>query len=163
MLQWCQPQDDFFRECYRVLRPGGLLMFTSFGPDTLKELRQAWRAVDNETHVHEFEDMHNAGDALLRCGYAEPVMDMEMLTATYADLAALLRDLRGIGATNAESVRPKGLYGRSSFVQLSSGYESFRDKQGRLPATYEVIYGHAWIPPVKASALPSMTIPVKDI
>jgi len=144
-LQWCNP-DRVFRECRRVLRPGGLFLFTTFGPDTLKELRSAWRAVDSEVHVHDFIDMHDLGDALVRARFADPVMDMEPLTLTYAKVAGLLRDLKAIGAHNALASRRQALTGKDQFARFEQAYESFRDSAGRLPASHEVIFGHAWIP-----------------
>ena len=144
-LQWCNP-DAVFRECRRLLRPGGLLMFTSFGPDTLKELRNAWRAADDAPHVHDFIDMHDLGDALVRARFADPVMDAERLTLTYTELPALLRELKGIGAHNAASARAVGLTGKTRFARFRAAYEAFRRPDGRLPASYEIVYGHAWAP-----------------
>jgi len=145
-LQWCDP-DAVFRECRRVLRPGGLLVFTTFGPDTLKELRSAWRAVDAAVHVHEFIDMHDLGDALVRAHLADPVMDVEQLTLTYREVGDLLRDLKGIGAHNAARGRPPGLTGKARYARFRDHYEALRRPDGRLPATYEVVYGHAWAQP----------------
>jgi len=144
-LQWCDP-DAVFQECRRVLRPGGLLLFTTFGPDTLRELRNAWRAVDTEPHVHDFIDMHDLGDALVRHRFADPVMDAEHLTLTYSELRDLMRDLKGLGAHNAVASRHTTLTGKDRFARFRSAYEQFRQADGRLPATYEVVYGHAWIP-----------------
>lgn len=144
MLQWCDP-DRVFAEFVRVLRPGGVLMFTSFGPDTLRELRGAWRAADSSVHVHEFLDMHDVGDALIRAGFADPVMDVERLTATYADVGGVLRDLKQIGAHNAAASRIAGLTGKARFARFQAAYEAMRT-DGRIPATYEVVYGHAWAP-----------------
>jgi malonyl-CoA O-methyltransferase len=148
VLQWCDP-EAVFRECRRVLRPGGLLVFTSFGPDTLRELRSAWRAVDNAVHVHDFVDMHDLGDALVRARLADPVMDSERLTLTYAGVREVLRDLKGIGAHNAASARPAGLTGKARFARFCAAYEDWRQPDGRLPASYEVVYGHAWAPATK--------------
>ncbi len=146
MLQWCLPLELYLVEMRRVMAPNGLLMFSSFGPDTLKELRAAWREVDDRPHVHEFADMHDVGDALLATGFADPVMDMEMITLTYEDVLSLMRDLKAIGAVNAAEERPRGLHGRQAYQRLCRAYERFRDGAGRLPATYEVLYGHAWVP-----------------
>jgi len=144
-LQWCDP-DRVFRECRRVLRPGGLFLFTTFGPDTLKELRTAWRAADSRVHVHDFIDMHDLGDALVRARFADPVVDMEPLTLTYPTVAGLLRDLKAIGAHNAAASRRQTLTGKGQFARFEQAYEAFRRSDGRLPASHEVIFGHAWIP-----------------
>jgi malonyl-CoA O-methyltransferase len=144
MLHWCDT-DRVFAECRRVLKPRGLFSFTSFGPDTLRELRAAWERVDGHSHVNRFIDMHDLGDALLRAGFAAPVLDVERFTLTYADLPALVADLRAVGARNSTAARPRGLVGRHKFARLRSAYEAFRD-QGRLPASYEVIYAQAWAP-----------------
>ncbi len=144
-IQWCDP-DAVFRECRRILRPGGLLLFTSFGPDTLKELRAAWRATDAGTHVHDFIDMHDLGDALVRARLSDPVMDVERLTLTYPDVAGVLRDLKAIGAHNAARGRHLALTGKARFARFRAAYEAHRRDDGTLPATHEVVYGHAWAP-----------------
>jgi malonyl-CoA O-methyltransferase len=145
MLQWCQDPDAVFGECRRVLRPGGLLTFSTFGPDTLVELRRAWAAADTHTHVNRFIDMHDLGDALLRAGLAEPVLDVERFTLTYADVRDLMRDLKSIGAHNANAGRARGLTGKAALAHMTAAYETLRH-DGRLPATYEVVYGQAWCP-----------------
>jgi malonyl-CoA O-methyltransferase len=144
MLQWCDDPDAVFRECRRILRPGGLLTYATFGPDTLIELRRAWAEVDGLTHVNRFIDMHDLGDAMIRAGFAEPVMDVERCTLTYADARALMRDLKAIGAHNVNAGRARGLTGKSRLARMIAAYESFR-REGRLPATYEVVYGQAWV------------------
>lgn len=142
-IQWCNNLDLVFAEFRRVLKPEGVLMFSTLGPDTLKELRQCWSQVDNHNHVNAFIDMHDIGDALMRAGFAEPVMDMEYFTLTYADLPALTRDLKTLGAHNVTNGRPRGLTGKGRWQKLQTAYEQLRI-DGQLPATYEVIYGHAW-------------------
>lgn len=144
MLQWCNDLDRAFAEMHRILRPGGVLMFSTFGPDTLRELRHCWRTVDGHNHVNAFIDMHDIGDALVRAGFAEPVMDMEYFTLTYPELRKLMLDLKTIGAHNVTRGRPRGLTGRTRWQQLRDNYERLRGEDGLLPATYEVIYGHAW-------------------
>lgn len=161
MLQWCQPPQRYFAELRRIIRPDGLLMFTSFGPDTLCELRQAWREVDDSLHVHEFQDMHDVGDALLQAGFAEPVMDMEMLTLTYRELKDLLSDLKGVGAVYAGADRSRGLLGKRRLAALETAYGKYRNQAGQLPVSHEVVYGHAWIPPVQQSELPEHYIKVE--
>lgn len=143
MLQWCNPVK-VFAEFRRVLSNDGLLVFSSFGPDTLKELRQAWAAIDDHPHVIDFADMHDHGDALLQAGFREPVMDVDRFTLTYSDVLGLLRDLHGIGSRNVMSGRRSGLMGRDALDRLERAYQQFADNEGRLPASYEVVYGHAW-------------------
>jgi malonyl-CoA O-methyltransferase len=143
MLQWCDEPDRMFTEFHRVLRPGGLLTFTTFGPDTLKELRSAWARADGHTHVSRFIDMHELGDALVRAGFADPVMDGEHFTLTYPSVRALMRELKAMGAHNATAGRSRGLTGRGRLAAVEAAYEKLRTDE-RLPSTWEVIYGHAW-------------------
>jgi malonyl-CoA O-methyltransferase len=138
-------------EFLRVLKVGGLLMFTSFGPDTLKELRAAFAGIDRASHVGRFVDMHDVGDALVETGFAEPVMDAETITLTYADAIAMLRELKAIGAHNATLGRPRGLMGRARWARMLAALERSR-RDGRLPATFEVVYGHAWKPEPRFAA-----------
>lgn len=145
MLQWCHPLDNYFAEMRRVLGPGGLLLFSTFGPDTVKELREAWQAVDGRSHVHQFIDMHDIGDMLVGARFTEPVVNMEMFTLTYSDIKTLLKDLKAIGATNAASSRTKGLTGKGTYRELEAAYEQFRNAENKLPLSYEVIYGTAWV------------------
>jgi malonyl-CoA O-methyltransferase len=144
-LQWVNDLPRLFQGLYRVLAPGGLLMFSTFGPDTLKELRNAYRQADRHTHVNRFVDMHDIGDMLVAARYADPVMDMEPFTLTYADVRALMRDLKAIGARNATQGRAAGLSGKAGFDAVTRNYEALR-RDGALPATFEVVYGHAWKP-----------------
>jgi len=143
-LQWCNDLNVTFSELHRVLAPDGLLMFSTFGPDTLKELRQAFGGLDGHTHVNRFTDMHDIGDMLVHAGFSTPVMDMEYLTLTYQDLMSLLKELKAIGAHNVTQGRRHGLMGKSEWQALQRNYEQFR-RDGKLPATFEVIYGHAWV------------------
>ncbi|MGE5624889.1 MAG: malonyl-ACP O-methyltransferase BioC [Bacillota bacterium] len=145
ILQWCEDLDATLLEWRRLLKPHGLLLFSTLGPDTLKELRAAWREADGFNHVNRFLDMHDIGDALIRAGFVEPVMDVEHVTLTYADATSLMRDLKRIGAHNVTAGRSRGLTGRGRLGALSAAYEKFR-RDGRLPATYEVVYGTAWAP-----------------
>jgi malonyl-CoA O-methyltransferase len=144
MLPWCDPAR-VFAEFVRVLRAGGLFVFTSLGPDTLQELRAAWRRADADASLHVFLDMHDVGDALIRAGFVDPVMDVERFTLTYPDAKALLRDLKAVGAGNAQRLRRRGLVGRSRFERFCAAYAATREDR-RLPATCEVVFGHAWAP-----------------
>ncbi|MCL5801365.1 MAG: malonyl-ACP O-methyltransferase BioC [Gammaproteobacteria bacterium] len=148
-LQWCNDLDRALSEFCRVLRPGGLLMFSTFGPDTLKELRASWSKVDQYSHVNAFMDMHDIGDALVRARFANPVMDVERYTLTYPDLNKLMRDLKNIGAHNVMAGRPHGLTGKGRLRQLTAAYEKYRMDE-ILPASYEIVYGHAWTPETTA-------------
>jgi malonyl-CoA O-methyltransferase len=143
MLQWCNDPDTVFAEIRRVLKPSGFLGFSTFGPDTLKELRVAWSAADGYNHVNRFIDMHDIGDALTRAGLMEPVLDVERVQLTYSEALALMRDLKAIGAHNVTSGRARGLTGKARLKKMTDAYEGFR-RDGRLPATYEVVYGAAW-------------------
>ncbi|HEY4127437.1 MAG TPA: malonyl-ACP O-methyltransferase BioC [Gammaproteobacteria bacterium] len=145
VLQWCEDLDATLLEWRRLLKPHGLLLFSTLGPDTLKELRAAWSEVDQFNHVNRFLDMHDVGDALIRAGFVEPVMDVEHMTLTYEDAPALMRDLKSIGAHNVTAGRRRGLMGPGRLAAFSTAYERFRH-EGRLPATYEVVYGTAWAP-----------------
>jgi malonyl-CoA O-methyltransferase len=143
-LQWCQNLLAAFTEVRRTLAPGGLLMFTTLGPDTLRELRKAWASISNAPHVNQFLDMHDIGDTLIAAGFGDPVMETEYLTVPYMDVMTLMRDLKGIGASNSNSERARGMFGRRSLAAVQAAYEPERRSDGTLPATYEVVYGHAW-------------------
>ena len=150
MLHWCNP-DAVFAEFRRVLSPDGLLSFSAFGPDTLRELRESWGEVDSRTHVHRFIDMHDLGDALVRGGFAAPVLDVERFTLSYLDVRKVAADLKATGAHNATMGRASGLTGRRKFAGMQAAYERLR-QDGRLPATYEVVFAHAWVPAASARA-----------
>lgn len=151
-LQWCIELDRALREFQRTLSPGGLLLFTTLGPDTLIELRRSWAAVDGYNHVNAFIDMHDIGDAMMRAGLVEPVMDMEYITLTYKDVFALMRDLKTLGAHNVTAGRAPGLTGKRRLQAMGAAYEQFRRSDGLLPATYEVVYGYGWGPEQRLSS-----------
>ena len=162
VLQWSTDLARTFAELLRVLRPGGLLMFSTFGPDTLAELRAAWAQVDGHSHVSPFADMHDLGDLLVETRFAEPVMDCERLTVTYATVDDLMRDLKLLGAHNVTAGRARGLTGRRRIEAMRAAYERFRS-DGRLPATYEVVYGHAWGPAQREIEAGVVAVPVSAI
>lgn len=141
MLHWLEEPQPALREMHRALDVGGLLMFSTFGPDTLKELRACF--ADGYEHTQRFADMHDYGDMLLECGYSDPVMDAEILTMTYASVDDLFRDLRQNGAACAMHARRRGLMGRTTWATARARYEALME-EGRLPATFEIVYGHAW-------------------
>lgn len=150
-LQWCNQPDLVFSEVMRVLKPGGLFMFTTFGPDTLKELRECWAEVDHYSHISAFLDMHDIGDALMRHQYAEPVMDAERLCLTYKTVRQLLKELKDIGANNVTVGQNRKLTGKARLLALEQAYEKFR-QEDVYPASYEIVYGHAWKPDPKNQA-----------
>ncbi len=150
-LQWCNDLPATLAGLQRVLKVDGLLMFSTFGPDTLKELRTAFNGVDGHNHLNRFADMHDIGDMLVAGGFADPVMDMEYITLTYNDVKAVMQDLRSIGANNATTGRSTGMMGKQAWSKVLENYESLR-RDGKLPATFEVIYGHAWKPQPKKIA-----------
>jgi malonyl-CoA O-methyltransferase len=143
MLQWCDDPLPALAEMRRVLRPGGLLLLSSFGPLTLRELRAAWAAVDSHAHVSEFPGLPQLAGAMSHAGFSEPVLDVESLVSYYPHLHALVKELRAIGARNAAADRPRGLSTRSQLQRLNAAYDQHRTAMG-LPATYEVVYAAAF-------------------
>lgn len=144
-LQWCNDLGATLQELARVSRPGALLMFASFGPSTLQELAASWQALDRHPHVHRFVDMHDVGDAMLAAGFTQPVVDAEIIRMEYSEFRALLDDLRDIGANNADVSRRRGLMTPSQLRRLEQSYREHGYVNGKYVASYEVVYGHAWI------------------
>ena len=144
-LHWhCLP-DDIFKEWLRILRVDGLLMFSCFGPDSLKEIRAAFAEVDQAPHALPFVDMHDFGDMLVNAGFATPVMDMEIITLTYADVDQLMNEVRALGG-NPLQTRRKSLMGRAAWQRVRERLEAMKRPDGRIPLTLEIIYGHAFKP-----------------
>ncbi len=160
-LHWAEDIAVSFAEAHRVLRPGGLLMFSMFGPDTLEELKDA--SADNGFRVNAFVDMHDIGDVLVQAGYADPVMDMEYLTLTYASVAAILHDLKAQASSCTREPGHKGLTGRNVYESVVARYEKFRRQDGSLPATFEIIYGHAWKPAQRSTPAGKPIIDIRAI
>lgn len=142
-LHWTNDLAACFREFKRVLKPNGLLIFTMMGVETLIELRKSF--VSCHEFLHRFPDMHDVGDLLLQSGFENPVMDMEMLTIRYKKLNTLFEDFKLSGAGNAHQERPKGLFGKKRWQEAVTHYETLK-KDNAYPATFEIIYGHAWQP-----------------
>ena len=143
LLPWLPDAGDVFSETARVLRAGGVFAFATLGPDSLQELGRAWAAVDKGTHVHRFPDMHDIGDALVRAGLGEPVLDVDRLTVSYADIDRLFTDLGRAGARNAMSERQRGLTGRRRFGAMRQALANSA-VDGRIVFDLELVYGHCW-------------------
>lgn len=146
MLQWLVPPDAALAEISRVLKPGGLLLLSSFGPETLRELRTAWEAGDAGVHVNDFIDVHDLGSALARAGFIEPVLDVDRHLRHYGDVHTLMRELKALGAHNLDERRARGLTGRGAFQRMNAAYEAQRQPAG-LPVTWQVVYAVAWSHP----------------
>lgn len=166
-LQWVEDLPEVFAGFRRVLRPGGLLLCSSFGPETLVELREAFAGADEAPHVSPFAPISAFGDALMAAGFRDPVLDRDLFTLTYPELPALMRELRAIGATNALSSRRRSLTGRARFAAATAAYEALRDGEGRLPSSWEVIYAQAWAPapgaPIRQGGQEVATMPLSSI
>lgn len=167
MLQWCEDLDLVLSEIRRSMRGGGLFLFSSLGPDTLYELRDSWLEADNDEfiHVNGFRDMHDVGDALIRAGFADPVMEVDHMVLTYSDARDLMRELKQLGARNVSRDRRRTLTGKQRLQSMMASYEKYR-REGRVPATYEVVYGHAWVPEGPPASRPHegvVNIPVESI
>ena len=169
-LQWVEDLPAVFAGFRRVLRPGGLLLCSSFGPETLGELRAAFAEADAVPHVSPFATIAQFGDALVASGFRDPVLDRDLFTLTYPDLPALMHELRAIGATNAMATRRRSLTGRARFAAAAAAYEPLRDAEGRLPSSWEVVYAQAWAPapgaPIREggheiAAVPLSAIPIR--
>lgn len=150
-LHWHPQPDHVFAEWRRVLRQDGLLMFSCFGPDTFKELRAAFATVDSEPHTLAFVDMHDFGDMLVNAGFSTPVMDMETLTVTYGSVEKMMADVRAWGGNPLDS-RRRGLLGRRAWQGVVDALEQSRRADGKIPLTFEVIYGHAFRPAPRVTA-----------
>lgn len=144
VIHWAQPLSAVIHELNRVMNVNGCLMFSTLGPDTFKELKQAWLLVDQYAHTNEFMDMHDIGDCLMAEHFLDPVVDMELLTVHYSSLNHLLQNLKAQGVRNINEARNEGLTGRKAWQAFESAYRAFCTSEGKYPLTYEVVYGHAW-------------------
>ena len=168
-LQWVEDLDALFAGFRRVLKPHGLLLVSTFGPETLWELRDAFAQADEAPHVSPFADIAGFGDALVRAGFHQPVLDREDERTYYPDLPALMREQRAIGATNALASRRHTLTGRARFAAAANAYEAHREARG-LPASWEIISAMAWAPEagtplregdVEVASIPLSRIPIR--
>ncbi|MCZ6924090.1 MAG: malonyl-ACP O-methyltransferase BioC [Rickettsia endosymbiont of Ixodes persulcatus] len=145
MLHWSNDFIKSLKEIRRILKPEGLLLFSMVGPDTLQELRYCWSTIDEQPHVHLFADMHDLGDNLHQTPFVDPVMDVEYFTLLYSEALDLMKELKKLGVQNIAKNRHRGLTSKGTLKKLIQAYECFRTKEGKLPATWEIIYGHAWV------------------
>jgi malonyl-CoA O-methyltransferase len=164
-LQWIDDLPAAFAGFRRVLKPGGLLLCATFGPDTLHELRTAFAEADELPHVSPFADIAGFGDALVAAGFREPVLDRDLLVETLPDFASVLRGLKAMGATNALHARRHSLSGRARFAAADTAYP--RDSAGRFPLTWEAIYAQAWGPepgtPIRVAGGELASVPLNRI
>jgi len=148
---------------HRALAVDGFVMFSCLGPDSLKELRAVYRELGWGDAAAEFIDMHDIGDMLVRAGFADPVMDQEQLTLTWASSEALLAELRGLGA-NASPQRFAGLRTPRWRARLLAALQDrLAGPDGRLALTLEVSYGHAFKGAPKLSVQPTTTVSLDDM
>lgn len=138
-LQWCRDLGVVAQEAYRVLQSGGELVFSTLGPDTLQELKKAWQSIDTYTHVNTFHSPDSVRAALEMAGLHIVELQRYPLVTRYDELMPLLRELKGIGAHNINPGSRPGLTGVHQLRQLEQAYQGFRDGDGKLPATYDVI------------------------
>ena len=143
LIPWIEEPENCFTEVNRVLKKDGVFAFSTLGPDSLSVLRDAWRAIDDESHVHTFADMHLTGDALVRAGLRDPVLDVDRLTVSYRSTNDLFRDLKNTGARNCLTGRRRSLTGKDRFRAMNEKLEALMD-DGVLPVELELVYGHAW-------------------
>ena len=163
-VQWCSDLPRVFSGVFNTLRPDGMFLFSTLGPDTLHELRASWSEVDGNPHVIQFPDMHIVGDALVGAGFADVVMDVERITMTYDSPREAIESLRAIGAVNRDVGRARGLLGPGPWKRMLNAYEQFRQEDGQYPVTYEVVFGHA-LRSRNASAGPDgvVTVPLSGL
>lgn len=144
VIHWASPLSQVLSELNRVMSPQACLMFSTLGPDTFKELNQAWQQIDSFAHSNRFADMHDVGDGLLQQGFVDPVVDMEGLTVRYTSIQALLSSLKAQGVRNINPGRNQGLTGKGMRLAFEQAYRQFQTRDGKFPLSYEVVYGQAW-------------------
>jgi len=156
MLHWCN-EKEVFAESMRVLKPGGILIMSALGETSLVELKHAWLGVDKQSHVHDFPALHNLGDELFKSRFEDVVVNAEIITLTYKDVVSLMKDIKASGGQNVNEFRQKGLMPSKKLNLLTEAYEEFRIN-GRIPASYEVVYLRA----IKAKLKNNISLAIKD-
>ena len=160
-MPWFDPVDDALAECLRTLRPGGLLLLSTLGSGTLKELAAAWSSGGGSIRMHPFADMHVLGDALVHAGFADVVMDVQRIHLKAPDFWSLCRILSRSGGSGALAARRRGLTATGIFRAAEMRYDTLRDAGGALPVSVELVFGHAWAPG-RARAGVSVVLPRTD-
>lgn len=155
-MPWFDPASAALAECLRTLRPGGLFLLSTLGPDTLKELADAWPDRDDPRRIHPFPDMHELGDAMVHAGFADVVMDAQRTRFEVSDFRGLCRILSRSAGSGVLAARRRGLSGPAIFRSAATRYELLRRSGGSLPVSVEFVFGHAWAPvrPRSAGVLP---------
>lgn len=161
MLHWHPTPHEAIREMGRVLRTGGLVMFSSYGPDTLKELRQACTAALRAARPMPFVDMHDLGDMLVAAGFDAPVMEVDPLRLTFADPRQLLAEVRALGG-NPRADRPQGLPSGAQARRLLHALEAGADADGRLPLHFEIVIGHGWKAAPRSPRVSTIAMPMRS-
>ncbi len=146
-LHWCN-ESDVFAESRRVLKPGGLIVMSALGETSLYELKGILSELDDKPRVHTFPALHDLGDDLLKAGFEDVVVNAEVITLTYKDVVSLMKDIKASGGHNVDEKRSKGLTTRHWLQQTQAAYEDYRE-DGRIPASYEIVYLRAKKPSVK--------------
>jgi malonyl-CoA O-methyltransferase len=166
-LQWVEDLPAVFAGFRRVLKPDGLMLVSTFGQQTLVELREAFAQADEAPHVSPFIDIAGFGDALIAAGFRDPVLDRDLFRLGHDDLASIMRELRTLGATNAAATRRRALTGRARFARAAQAYDAMRTAGGRLPVTWDVIYAQAWGPkagaPIRIGGMDEVRVPLSQI
>lgn len=165
VIHWAKDCVVLLKEVERVLKTGGVFVFSTLGPDTFLEMRAAWQGVDGYSHVNTFPDLHAVGDELLNAGFAEPVMDMERITVRYKTVRDLARDLKSQGVQHYSQTGRRGLMSPRVWQQFTQNYEQFRDEDSLLPLSYEVVYGQAWgqAPKQSTNAAGDVIVPISHL
>ena len=163
LLPWYLNHRALFSEAQRVLRSDGLFFFATLGPDTCYELRRSWAAVDDSPPMHQFVDMHELGDHLLQAGFHDPVVDSSYITLTYRTIKGLFNDLKGCGAQYTGMKRRLQLTGKQRFQSLTEAYQQYQTDDQLLPATFEIIFGHAWCLEKQSPRSQEIAIPLSQI
>lgn len=137
-LQWCNSIGDVLSNVKRILKPGSPLAFSTFGPETLRELKSAWAAIDDYSHVNEFYSRHQLKNFLAQAGFDDPEITVKLHRPRYESVTALMQELKQIGAHNVNNGRNKRFTTKTQMQGMISAYEHYREG-ALIPASFEVI------------------------